>query len=389
MPLFRIWDRSFPFAARPLHLQKKPSSGRWRYAPMRPRLQYKAFSLGQMSGIPVCDTGWHGISFGALQTNITPTSQTFVQAHEAEDSLRHTMITITDPMPAERSAGLPPAGASAQGKKMSGQIFISYRREESRWSARSLHYRLSRDFDSRQIFMDIDNITLGADFVQVIEAMVAKCDVLIAVIGNNWLTTKDDYGDRRLDNPQDFVRMEIATALKREIRVIPVLLDGARMPRPVDLPDDLKPLVRRNALRITDTSFEGDCQRLAGTIRRVLENAAMPTPTPAPSSTPAPAPGATASSNPVFYKTRGWEFHQGKDYDKAISDYNEAIRLDPESAAAYYNRSLSYYEKRNYDKAISDYAEAIRLDSTYAVAYNNRRRPISTKRNTSVNTGPQ
>jgi len=272
---------------------------------------------------------------------------------------------------------------------MSGQIFISYRREESRWSARSLHYRLSRDFDSRQIFMDIDNITLGADFVQVIEAMVAKCDVLIAVIGNNWLTTKDDYGDRRLDNPQDFVRMEIATALKREIRVIPVLLDGARMPRPVDLPDDLKPLVRRNALRITDTSFEGDCQRLAGTLRRVLENVAMLTPTPAPSSTPAPAPGATASSNPVFYKTRGWEFHQGKDYDKAISDYNEAIRLDPESAAAYYNRSLSYYEKRNYDKAISDYAEAIRLDSTYAVAYNNRRRPISTKRNTSVNTGPQ
>ena len=148
---------------------------------------------------------------------------------------------------------------------MSGQIFISHRREESRWSARSLHYRLSRDFDSRQIFMDIDNITLGADFVQVIEAMVAKCDVLIAVIGNNWLTTKDDYGDRRLDNPQDFVRMEIATALKREIRVIPILLDGARMPRPVDLPDDLKPLVRRNALRITDTSFEGDCQRLAGT----------------------------------------------------------------------------------------------------------------------------
>ena len=252
---------------------------------------------------------------------------------------------------------------------MSGQIFISYRREESRWSARSLHYRLSRDFDSRQIFMDIDNITLGADFVQVIEAMVAKCDVLIAVIGNNWLTTKDDYGDRRLDNPQDFVRMEIATALKREIRVIPALMDGARMPRPVDLPDDLKPLVRRNALRITDTSFEGDCQRLAGTLRRVLENVAMLTPTPAPSSTPAPAPGATASSNPVFYKTRGWEFHQGKDYDKAISDYSEYIKLRPNDLEGYNNRGVAYGNKRDYDEAISDFSEYIKLSPNEGDGY--------------------
>jgi hypothetical protein len=75
---------------------------------------------------------------------------------------------------------------------MSGQIFISYRREESRWSARSLHDRLCRDFDPKQIFMDIDAIALGEDFVKAIETTVAKCDVLIAVIGNNWLTSKDD-----------------------------------------------------------------------------------------------------------------------------------------------------------------------------------------------------
>jgi hypothetical protein len=157
---------------------------------------------------------------------------------------------------------------------MSGQIFISYRREESRWSARSLHDRLCRDFDPKQIFMDIDAIALGEDFVKAIETTVAKCDVLIAVIGNNWLTTKDDHGGRRLDNPEDFVRMEIGAALKRQINMIPVLVDGALMPRATDLPEDLKSLVRRNALRITDTSFDGDCQRLAAAIRLVLEKAA-------------------------------------------------------------------------------------------------------------------
>jgi len=157
---------------------------------------------------------------------------------------------------------------------MSGQIFISYRREESRWSARSIHDRLCRDFDPKQIFMDIDAIALGEDFVKAIETTVAKCDVLIAVIGNNWLTSKDSHGDRRLDKSEDFVRMEIGAALKREIRVIPVLVDGALMPQSTDLPEDLKPLVRHNALLITDTSFDGDCQRLAATIKQVLEEAA-------------------------------------------------------------------------------------------------------------------
>jgi hypothetical protein len=157
---------------------------------------------------------------------------------------------------------------------MSGQIFISYRRQESGWSARSLHDRLCREFNPDQIFMDLDAIALGEDFVDAIETTVARCDVLVAVIGNNWLTSKDERGGRRLDNPEDFVRMEIGTALKRKIRVIPVLVDGALMPRADDLPQDLKPLVRRNALAVTTISFEGDVQRLAGAIRQVLEKVA-------------------------------------------------------------------------------------------------------------------
>ncbi len=353
---------------------------------------------------------------------------------------------------------------------MSGQIFISYRREESRWSARSLRDRLSASFDPNQIFMDIDAIALGEDFVKAIETTVAKCDVLIALIGNNWLTSKDDQGSRRLDNPEDFVRMEIATALKREIRVIPVLVDGALMPRSPELPDDLKSLVRRNALRITDTSFDGDCQRLAAAISLVLEKAATeeqereknrldpesraregsdkdknvpptpalsqdrgpaqaaiapvmqsqrsamrkpftlrapiviiallliigviwlagsklnhtdretalvtptastPTPTATATATGTPTPGVP-SSNSDFYTNRGWDFYQKKEYDKAISDYNEAIRLDPNNAWPYNRRGIAHDDKKEYDLAISDYSEAIRLSPSYVEAYSNR-----------------
>jgi hypothetical protein len=98
---------------------------------------------------------------------------------------------------------------------MSGQIFISYRREESRWSARSLYDRLCARFDRKQIFIDIDAIAPGEDFVKAIEKTVGECDVLVSVIGMHWLASKDDQGSRRLDNPEDFVRTEIATALSR------------------------------------------------------------------------------------------------------------------------------------------------------------------------------
>ena len=103
--------------------------------------------------------------------------------------------------------------------------------------------------------MDLDSIELGGNFMEVIETTVAKCDVLLAVIGNNWLTTKDEYGDRRLDNPADWVRKEIGTALQRQIRTIPILVGSALMPRSADLPEDLKPLVSLNALRLTSDSF--------------------------------------------------------------------------------------------------------------------------------------
>jgi hypothetical protein len=154
---------------------------------------------------------------------------------------------------------------------MSGQIFVNYRRDDSSASAGRLYDRLSSHFASHQIFIDVDNLAPGVDFVEAIEGSVGSCDVLISVIGKRWLTAADEDGRRRLDSLDDFVRLEIATALKRNIRVIPVLVEGASMPRSGDLPDDLKPLVRRNALEVSHTRFNADCERLAGAIERVLE----------------------------------------------------------------------------------------------------------------------
>ena len=151
---------------------------------------------------------------------------------------------------------------------MNGPIFISYRREESRWSTGRLYDRLAKHFGHKRVFMDIDGIALGADFVKAIQEKVGECDVLIAVIGQRWLTSEDGRGGRRIDNPEDLVRMEIATALKRDIRVIPVLVDGVVMPLSTDLPDDLKALARRNALSVSDTGFDDDCRGLVAAIKQ-------------------------------------------------------------------------------------------------------------------------
>lgn len=110
--------------------------------------------------------------------------------------------------------------------------------------------------------MDVDAIPLGVNFIKVLREEVAKCDVLLAVIGSNWLNVGDEQGNPRLDNPNDFVRLEMATALHRDIPVIPILLDGAKIPKTDQLPEDLKELALRNALDVRHASFHSDMNRL-------------------------------------------------------------------------------------------------------------------------------
>jgi hypothetical protein len=151
-----------------------------------------------------------------------------------------------------------------------GRVFISYRREETAWQAGWLFDRLVDRFGRDQIFKDIDSIELGDDFVEVITAAVGSCDVLLALIGDRWLTVTDGQGNARLDNPDDFVRLEIEAALTRDVRVIPILVGRAGMPRAEELPANLAKLVRRNALELSPSHFESDTGRLLKVLERTL-----------------------------------------------------------------------------------------------------------------------
>jgi TIR domain len=157
------------------------------------------------------------------------------------------------------------------GPASTGRIFVSYRREETAYPAGWLFDRLSEHFGGGQIFKDVDSIELGDDFIEEINTAVGSCDVLLALIGEQWLTITDEEGRRRLDDPKDFVRLEVEAALDRKVRVIPILIDGATMPRAEELPPSLARLVRRQALDLSPSRFEFDTSRLIHVLEATLE----------------------------------------------------------------------------------------------------------------------
>jgi hypothetical protein len=153
---------------------------------------------------------------------------------------------------------------------MMSKIFISYRREETAPYAGRLYDRLAHEFGQDRVFMDISAIDPGVDFVEAIEKAVAEVDVLVCVMGPEWATITNSRGERRLDDQNDFVRLEVLSALKRDIRVVPVLVGGAIMTSAEQLPSDLEPLARRNALPLDDARFHTDLDRLIESIRSLL-----------------------------------------------------------------------------------------------------------------------
>jgi Sulfatase-modifying factor enzyme 1/TIR domain len=198
-------------------------------------------------------------------------------ASPKETRVRETLkLARTEAFPIQNTALRPSSAYSAPDAnvKMNGQIFISYRRDDtSAWAGR-LSDRLNEHFSSNQIFIDVDSVRPGEDFVNKIKETVGSCDVLIAVIGAHWVTSSDREGRRRLKIAEDNVRLEISTALKRGILVIPVLIDGATMPEPGELPDDLKDLVHRNALKVSHDHFRPDSDRLASAVALALRESA-------------------------------------------------------------------------------------------------------------------
>ena len=150
-------------------------------------------------------------------------------------------------------------------------IFISYRREDSSGYAGRLHDRFVQRWGRERLFMDVDNIDPGEDFLEVIERTLAQCDVLVVVVGPRWLSAEDATGRRRVDNPADFHRMEVEVSLKCGVRVIPVLVGGAQMPSEADLPQALRSFARRNAIEVSDKRFEFDSGKLIDAIERALK----------------------------------------------------------------------------------------------------------------------
>ena len=138
---------------------------------------------------------------------------------------------------------------------MSGGIYISYRPEDASSLAGRLYERLLGYFPQNTIFMDLDRVAHGEEFVRTIEEAIESSAILIAVIGKQWLISD-------LENLEDYVHLELTAAFKRNIRVIPVLVEEASMPRYDELPDDLKALAPLHALRIRDANFDADYRHL-------------------------------------------------------------------------------------------------------------------------------
>jgi TPR repeat protein len=154
---------------------------------------------------------------------------------------------------------------------MSGGVFICYRREETGFAARAIHDRVVQRLERENVFLDVDNIDLGVDWFSVLTERVGACDALVAVMGKNWVSSADKDGLRRLDDPDDFVRIEIEAALQRNVRVIPVLVDGAAMPKANELPESLKGLARRQGTEVSPARFEADVEKLTHALVSILD----------------------------------------------------------------------------------------------------------------------
>jgi hypothetical protein len=149
------------------------------------------------------------------------------------------------------------------------KVFISYRRDDAAGFSHAIHDRLVEFLPDGRVFIDVLGIETGADFVKRLDAALGQCGVLLVLIGKRWAGS-DDRGESRLQNPRDWVRVEVGTALRRGVKVIPVLLDGASMPAEGSLAEELRPLVRLNAIDVRTSRLNADVWDLTGSVMKAL-----------------------------------------------------------------------------------------------------------------------
>ncbi len=182
-------------------------------------------------------------------------------------------------------------------------IFVSYRRHDAEGEAGRLFDDLVEQFGEDSVFMDVAAIGAGRDFRKAIDESIATCGVLLAIIGLGWLDEKNEAGGRRLEDPMDFVRVELASALRRDIPVVPVLVSGAKMPRADQLPEDIRDLAYRNAVELTHARWKSDIKLLIRSLRGILGDARDIV----------PARGMAASPESVVYDmAKYWGFADAK-----------------------------------------------------------------------------
>ena len=183
---------------------------------------------------------------------------------EIPPGLDRVVARMTAVSPAARYGSMADVKTALEQVGVQPRVFISYRREDSLDATDRLYMSLGRTLDKDLLFMDVDSIPAGVDFREHIASAVAACDVLLAIIGDHWLQPVDDHGRRRIDDPSDFVRLEIQSALEQGLPLIPVLVGQARMPGAGDLPTELQPLAFKNAAELrAGPGYDTAAQRLA------------------------------------------------------------------------------------------------------------------------------
>jgi hypothetical protein len=179
-------------------------------------------------------------------------------------------IPPREPEPESEAPRAEPAADSARASH-GARLFISYRREDSAYISDRINERLTQRFGRQTVFKDVDSIPLGQDFRKHLREAVGGCDVLLAVIGRDWLSVNPATGARRIDDPRDHLRIEVESALERDIPVIPVLVQGASVPAEAELPESLRPLAYRNAQQVRpDPDFNNDMDRLLRGLEQLL-----------------------------------------------------------------------------------------------------------------------
>lgn len=206
----------------------------------------------------------------STSSNVAPNSKAQIGINKETAVQRQQAASLGNNLQPHFEPTTPPV-INPKAASSSRNIFVSYRRSDSADIAGRIYDRLVGRFGKALIFKDVDSIPLGVDFKEHLDLKVGECSVLLAIIGDQWLDTSDAHGNRRLNDPADFVRIEIESALARNIPVIPLLVRGAKMPTEESLPDGLRKLHYRNGIAIRpDPDFHRDMDRLINALEKYI-----------------------------------------------------------------------------------------------------------------------